>query len=61
MRLTRRFNLFSENRSLEFRAEAVNMLNHKQFSNIDTTARFDNIGAGNQINALFLTPNAASG
>ena len=58
VRVTRRFNLFSEGkRSLELRGEAYNMLNATQFSNIDTTARFD--AAGAQINALFLQPNAA--
>ena len=54
MRLTRRFRLFSESRTLELRGEAFNAFNHTQFSNIDTTARFDN--TGKQINALFLTP-----
>jgi len=33
------------------------MVNATQFSNLDTTARFDASGA--QINALFLEPNAA--
>ncbi len=58
VRVTRRFNLFSDGkRSLELRGEAYNMVNATQFSNIDTTARFDATGA--QINALFLEPNAA--
>ena len=58
VRVTRRFNLFSDGkRSLELRGEAYNMVNATQFSNLDTTARFDATGA--QINALFLEPNAA--
>src|SRR5262249_49599065 len=57
VRLTRRFNLSGEKRTLEFRGEAFNLANHTQFSNIDTTARFDSLGS--QINALFLEPNAA--
>src|SRR2546422_8315413 len=44
-RATRRFNLFSDGkRSLELRGEAYNMVNATQFSNIDTTARFDATG-----------------
>jgi hypothetical protein len=57
MRLTRRFTLFKEGRTLELRGEAFNVFNHTQFSNLDTTARFD--ATGKQINALFLTPTAA--
>jgi hypothetical protein len=57
MRLTRRFRLWKEGRSLEFRGEAFNVFNHTQFSGIDTTARFD--ATGKQINALFLTPTSA--
>jgi hypothetical protein len=57
MRLTRRFRLLSESRTLELRGEAFNAFNHTQFSNIDTTARFD--PTGKQINALFLTPTAS--
>jgi hypothetical protein len=57
MRLTRRFRLFKEGRSLDLRGEAFNVFNHTQFSNIDTTARFD--ATGKQINALFLTPTAS--
>ena len=56
LRLTRRFRLFKEGRTLEFRGEAFNAFNHTQFSNIDTTARFD--ATGKQINTLFLTPTA---
>ncbi|MBI3208842.1 MAG: carboxypeptidase regulatory-like domain-containing protein [Candidatus Solibacter usitatus] len=56
-RVTRRFNLFSERRTLDFRAEAFNLLNHTQMSGLDTTARFDAIG--NQINGQFLQPNSA--
>jgi hypothetical protein len=56
-RLQRRFRLGSERRTLDLRVEAFNAFNHTQFSNIDTTARFDTSGA--QINSLFLQPNAA--
>jgi hypothetical protein len=56
-RLQRRFNLYGEKKTLDLRLEAFNVLNHTQFSNIDTTARFDNLG--NQINTQFLVPNAA--
>jgi hypothetical protein len=56
-RLSRRFTLFRENRTLDLRLEAFNVFNHTQFSNIDTTARFD--ATGKQINALFLTPTTA--
>lgn len=38
-------------RTLQFRAEFYNVLNHLQFSDIDRTARFD--PAGNQINPSF--------
>ena len=40
-------------RSLQFRAEAYNVLNHTEFQDIDRTARFD--PAGNQINPNFGT------
>jgi len=43
--------LGSEKRSLRIRAEAYNALNHTQFSNINTAARFD--ANGNQINSQF--------
>ena len=43
-----------EKKTLDLRLEAFNVLNHTQFSGIDTTARFDQVGA--QINALFLQP-----
>jgi hypothetical protein len=36
---------------LQFRAEFYNAFNHTQFSNIDTTARFD--AQGRQVNARF--------
>ncbi len=41
-------------RSLQFRAEAYNVLNHTEFQDVDRTARFD--PAGNQINPNFGTP-----
>jgi carboxypeptidase family protein/TonB-dependent receptor-like protein len=40
-------------RTVQFRVEAYNVLNHTQFSDIDRTARFD--AAGNQINPNFGT------
>src|SRR4029078_5902210 len=43
MRLTRRLKI-RERKTLDLRAEAFNAFNHTQFSNIDTTARFDNVG-----------------
>jgi hypothetical protein len=57
LRVQRTFRLFKEGRSLEIKGEAFNAFNHTQFSNIDTTARFD--ATGKQINALFLTPTTA--
>jgi len=57
IRIARRFPLFSEKRSLEFRSELYNFPNHTQFSAVDQTARFDQ--AGNQINSLFLQPTRA--
>jgi hypothetical protein len=44
-----------EKRSLELRGEDINVLNHTQFSGIDTTQWFDN--RGNPVDALFLEPN----
>jgi hypothetical protein len=55
-RLQRRFEIF-EKKTVDLRLEAFNAFNHTQFSNIDTTARFDQSGA--QINGLFLQPTAA--
>jgi hypothetical protein len=57
LRVTRRFRLFSERRTLEFRSEFFNVFNHTQFSGLDTTARFERDGT--QINPLFLEPTAA--
>ncbi len=54
LRVTRRFRLFHERRSLEFRSEFFNVFNHTQFSGVDTTARFERDGS--QINPLFLQP-----
>jgi hypothetical protein len=39
------------NRAIQFRAEAFNVLNHTQFNDIDRNAQFD--AAGNQVNANF--------
>jgi hypothetical protein len=44
-------------RNLQFRAEAYNVLNHTQFSDIDRTARFD--ANGNQTNPNFGLANEA--
>jgi Carboxypeptidase regulatory-like domain/TonB-dependent Receptor Plug Domain len=44
---------FSGRRSLQYRLEAYNVLNHTQFQDIDRTARFDATGA--QVNANFGT------
>ena len=57
VRIARRFALFSEKRSLEFRGSLLNAFNHTQFSSLDEGARFDRAGA--QINALFLEPTGA--
>ena len=57
VRLTRRFYLFSERRTLDFRFEAFNVFNHTQFAGIDATARFDALG--DQINSQFLAPTSA--
>ena len=44
--LMKRFPLWSETRSLQFRAEFYNAWNHTQFSSIDTFALFDETTAG---------------
>ncbi len=40
-----------EQKRLQFRCEMYNAFNHTQFTNVDTTARFDPLG--NQVNAQF--------
>ena len=55
--LFKKFNLRSEKRTLEFRAEAFNAFNHTQFNAIGTTANFDAAGAQN--NASFGTVTTA--
>jgi hypothetical protein len=47
----KKFNLHSEKRTLEFRAEAFNALNHTQFSTVGTSATFN--PAGQQTNTTF--------
>jgi len=47
--LFKNFRLPGERFKLQFRGEAYNAFNHTQFSNLDTTARFD--AQGNQTNA----------
>lgn len=49
--VSKRFPLWSEQRTLTFRSEFFNAWNHTQFSGVNSTARFD--AAGNQTNALF--------
>ncbi|MCI0718090.1 MAG: carboxypeptidase-like regulatory domain-containing protein [Acidobacteria bacterium] len=49
--VTKQIPLGKESRNLEFRWELYNALNHTQFSQIDTTARFD--PAGRQVNGRF--------
>jgi hypothetical protein len=46
-----------ERRQLQLRLETYNTLNHTQFSDIQTSARFDL--QGNQVDPLFLQPTAA--
>jgi len=46
------FNLAREGKvRLQYRLEMYNAFNHTQFTDVDTTARFD--ANGNQVNALF--------
>ncbi len=40
-----------ERLDIQFRAEAYNVFNHTQFSNVNTTPKFD--AAGNQVNKQF--------
>ena len=49
--VSKRIPVGSEQRYLQFRSEFYNTWNHTQFSNVDSTARFD--AAGRQINANF--------
>ncbi|MGH9668479.1 MAG: hypothetical protein ACRD9L_28995, partial [Bryobacteraceae bacterium] len=49
--LTKRFQLRSETRYVQFRTEFFNAWNHTQFSTLDTTARFN--PAGQQVNPTF--------
>ena len=42
--ITKRFPLFSEKRYVQFRAETYNTFNHTQFSDVNSTARFDKNG-----------------
>ena len=52
--LMKKFPLWSEARSLQFRAELYNAWNHTQFSGVDTFALFDDTTAGNpQVNGEF--------
>ncbi len=46
------------NRAVQFRAEAFNVLNHTQFTDIDRNAQFD--AAGNQVNVNFGTATNSS-
>ena len=48
----KRFELKSEQRYIQFRWEAYNVLNHTQYSGINTAARFD-LATGAQTNAQF--------
>ena len=47
----KKFPLWSEKRTLEFRAEAFNAFNHTQFSTVGTAASFD--ATGRQTNTTF--------
>ena len=51
MAVTKKFPLKSEQRNVQFRAEAYNAWNHTQFSGVNTTASFN--AQGQQVNALF--------
>ena len=50
--MSKRFPIKSEGRSITFRWEAYNVLNHTQYSGINTGARFDQV-TGVQTNAAF--------
>jgi len=55
--LYRNFKL--ERTNTQLRLETYNTLNHTQYSSQSTTARFENAGATNQIDPLFLEPTNA--
>jgi len=55
--ITKRFNIFSESRTLSFRGEFYNAFNHTQFSGWNTSATFT--PQGQQISAAFGQANAA--
>ncbi len=52
MTLSKRFPIKNEQRFLQLRWEAYNVLNHTQYSSINTAARYDQV-TGAQTNAQF--------
>jgi hypothetical protein len=56
--LFKNFPVFKERARLQFRSEFYNAFNHTQFTQWDTTARFD--AAGNQVNGSFGQATAAA-